>query len=170
MAFLPRDRGPRRRHRGGVETYGSKPRVGQSHHRRRRIWLLPPLPRDRSPSWTEYTPAHDPQPRMRKVMMPQFCCFVAFLVVSLLAMWTPDVGAQQRAETPQTGKSPGGHVGLRGGYSPPGGELGVFNFNRYYIAGNLKNASGDTIRSAAVSTYTNITGAEYVSEYKVFGM
>jgi len=97
-------------------------------------------------------------------------CFVAFLVVPLLAMWAPDVAAQQRSETPQVGKYPGGHVGLRGGYSPPGGELGVFNFNRYYIAGNLKNASGDTIRPAGVSTYTNITGAEYVSEYKVFGM
>ncbi len=90
-------------------------------------------------------------------------CFAAVLVVPLLVMWTPDVAAQQRSETPQVGKYPGGHVGLRGGYTPPDGELGVFNFDRYYIAGNLKNASGDTIRATNVSTYTNITGAEYLS-------
>jgi hypothetical protein len=84
-------------------------------------------------------------------------------------MWTPDVIAQ-RAETPITGHYPGGHVGLRGGATPAADNVGLFNFVRYSIIGNLKNASGNTIGSTGVSTLTNIAGAQWVTSQKVFGM
>jgi hypothetical protein len=57
----------------GVDTNRSKRRVGQSHCRRPRLCLLPPLPGNRSPFGTGRTSAHDLQPRMRAAMAPQCC-------------------------------------------------------------------------------------------------
>lgn len=97
------------------------------------------------------------------------CAAVILVVLPLVVFGTSDVHAQSRAATPIAGHYPGGHVGLRGGATPPEG-LGVFNFNRFSIAGNLKDANGNTIGNTDRHTYTNITGAQWVTETKILGM
>lgn len=73
VACLRRDPCTRRSRLAGVEAYRSKRRVGQNDHCRPSLCLLPPLPRNRPPSWRRQTPAHDLQSRMRAAMAPQFC-------------------------------------------------------------------------------------------------
>lgn len=98
------------------------------------------------------------------------CRVTALLVVlAILAFWIPDVEAQ-RAETPVVGHYPGGHVGLRGGATPPEDTVGVFNFFRYNNAGDLKNANGDTITKTNKDVFVNITGTQWNTERKIFGM
>lgn len=91
------------------------------------------------------------------------------LALALAASSVSDVLAQ-RAETPVVGHYPGGHVGLRGGSTPPEDTLGVFNFFRYSHAGPLKNANGGTIQNNSADTFTNITGAQWNADYKILGM
>jgi hypothetical protein len=74
---------------------------------------------------------------------------VILIVLSAVAFWGSDVAAQ-RADTPVVGHYPGGHVGLRGGATPPEDTVGVFNFFRYNNAGDLKNANRDTITKTRI--------------------
>ncbi|GKS57644.1 hypothetical protein YTPLAS18_11710 [Nitrospira sp.] len=91
------------------------------------------------------------------------------LTLAFVALCTTDVLAQ-RAETPIVGHYPGGHVGLRGGATPPEGSTGAFNFFRYNHPGDLKNANGGTIQSVNKDVFVNITGAQWSTKYKFFGM
>ena len=82
---------------------------------------------------------------------------------------SPDAHAQTRAPTPIVGHYPGGHVGIRGGDTPPEG-IGFFNFNRLHFAGNLKDGNGKTITAIDKTFDANITGVAWNTNYKLGDM
>ena len=98
-----------------------------------------------------------------------FYVATVLLVVSLGLFATWDAHAQSRSATPITGHYPGGHVGVKGGATPPEG-IGFFNFNRLHFAGNLKDANGKTITAIDKTFDANITGVAWNTKYKVGDM
>lgn len=97
------------------------------------------------------------------------CAAVILVVLSTAACLASDVHAQSRAATPITGHYPGGHVGIKGGATPPEG-VGFFNFNRLHVAGNLKGANGQTIAATDKTFDANITGVAWNTKYKIGDM
>ena len=97
------------------------------------------------------------------------CAAALLLLLSLGLFGTWDAQAQSRAATPIVGHYPGGHVGLRGGDTPPEG-VGFFTFNKLSYPGNLKDASGNTIASTNKTTDAQISGIAWNTNYKIAGM
>lgn len=99
-----------------------------------------------------------------------YACAAALLVVlHSVAFWASDAHAQTRAATPIVGHYPGGHVGLKGGNTPPEG-LGFFSFYKLSDPGNLKDSSGNTIGATDKTTDAIISGVAWNSSYKIAGM
>jgi hypothetical protein len=79
---------------------------------------------------------------------------VVLAAVLSILFWAADVGAQSQA--PVTGKYPGGHVGLRGGATPPQGFYHLAAFVRFQDVYALKDDNGNTVQSEEKELWANI--------------
>ena len=105
---------------------------------------------------------------MKRSSTPYLWAATILVLLLLLMSWPSRANAQQ-AQTPVTGHYPGGHVGTRGGDSPDVGGAYV-NFSRIHVAGDLKDASGNTIKHINDTAYANINVFTYTTDIKFFGM
>lgn len=92
---------------------------------------------------------------------------VVLAAVLSTLFYAADVGAQ--SQFPVTGKYPGGHVGLRGGASPPPGIKHLAVFARFQDVYALKDDNGNTVQDNNEDLFADINVLVWNTHKKILG-
>jgi hypothetical protein len=92
---------------------------------------------------------------------------VVIAAVLSILFCAADVGAQSKA--PVTGKYPGGHVGIRGGASPPPGIKHLAVFARFQDVYALKDDNGNTVQDNNEDLFVDINVLVWNTHKKLLG-
>ncbi|MEJ2238543.1 MAG: transporter [Gemmatimonadales bacterium] len=98
-----------------------------------------------------------------------FARVIGLTVVAMILFRCLTTDAVAQSNPPITGHYPGGHVGIRGGASPPPGGKNVNVFFRFQDAYALKGDEGNTVQDDSKLYFSNIWVFFWTTKKKILG-